>query len=403
MDLCTLEAIRKAQSVLAGVAEHTPVFTSETLSRLTGATVYLKAENLQRTGSFKVRGAFNKVMNLSAAQKAAGVIAASAGNHAQGVAFAASRAGVPATIVMAETASMAKVAATRGYGAQVVLSGRTYDEAYEKARALQAEHGYTFVHAYNDLDIIAGQGTVGLEIARDVPEADVVVVPIGGGGLISGVATAVKALMPGVRVVGVQAKGAPAAYLSHQYGRIQGQDVSRTLADGLAVKAPGDLTFAHIEKLVDEIVLVDEDAIAHAMYLLLERAKLVVEGAGAASVAALVSGATKWPGRRVVALLSGGNIDTGLLARIVDRGMAQAGRYFRLFTRLADEPGALRALLDVVAAQKGNIVAVNHDRLRGDVAPGEAEVSLIIETRDTSHRHALGEALTAAGYSWREV
>ncbi len=403
MDLCTLEAIQKAQLVLAGVAEHTPVFTSETLSRLTGATVYLKAENLQRTGSFKVRGAFNKVMNLSPAQKAAGVIAASAGNHAQGVAFAAARAGVPATIVMAETASMAKVAATRGYGAQVVLYGRTYDEAYEKARALQTEHGYTFVHAYNDLDVIAGQGTVGLEIVRDVPEADVVVVPIGGGGLISGVATAIKALKPGVRIVGVQAKGAPAAYLSHQYGRMTGKDVSRTLADGLAVKSPGDVTFAHIQKLVDEIVLVDEDALAHAMYLLLERAKLVVEGAGAASVAALVSGATKLPGRRVVALLSGGNIDTGLLARIVDRGMAQAGRYFRLVTRLADEPGALRALLDVVAAQKGNVVAVNHDRLRGDVAPGEAEVSLIIETRDASHRQALGEALTAAGYAWHEV
>ena len=282
----TIQAIREAAAALAGVAHATPLDRSSTFSQMVGAPVYLKLENLQKTGSFKLRGAYNKIHLLSETEKKCGVIAASAGNHAQGVAYAASHAGIRSVIVMPETAPLSKVSATRGYGAEVVLAGTSYDEAFARAKQLEQQQGLTFVHAFNDPQVMAGQGTIGLEILRELPELATVVVPIGGGGLIAGVATAIKALAPQVRVVGVQAAGADAMARSKQAGVLTPTAVASTIADGIAVKSPGDATFAVIQQVVDEIVTIDDEAIAAAILMLLERAKLMVEGAGAIGLAA---------------------------------------------------------------------------------------------------------------------
>ena len=393
----TIQAIREAAAALAGVAHATPLDRSSTFSQMVGAPIYLKLENLQKTGSFKLRGAYNKIHLLSETEKKCGVIAASAGNHAQGVAYAASHAGIRSVIVMPETAPLSKVSATRGYGAEVVLAGTSYDEAFAKAKQLEQQQGLTFVHAFNDPQVMAGQGTIGLEILRELPELATVVVPIGGGGLIAGVATAIKALAPQVRVVGVQAAGADAMARSKQAGVLTPTAVASTIADGIAVKSPGDATFAVIQQVVDEIVTIDDEAIAAAILMLLERAKLMVEGAGAIGLAALLHG--KIPLRGPVAcLISGGNIDVNFIARIIERGLVKAGRRVIITTTVVDRPGALQRLLASIAACRGNVLYVHHDRIQHEVPLGQAKVQVSLETRDEEHTAEILSALQQEGY-----
>ncbi|PZN12920.1 MAG: threonine ammonia-lyase [Bacillota bacterium] len=394
-----LPAIREAAATIAGFVHRTPLLGSAAFSELAGTDVYLKLENLQKTGSFKVRGAFNRLARLEPAARGQGVICASAGNHAQGVAMAGARLGIPVTVVMPETAPTTKVVATRGYGAEVVLYGQGYDQAYEKAMEIATARGLTFIHAFDDPLVVAGQGTVGLEILEDLPDVETVVVPVGGGGLIAGIAIAVKEQRPDVRVVGVQAAGAPALVRSFRQGRLETIERARTLADGLAVKTPRELTFRLICRYVDDMVTVSEEEIARAILLLLERAKLVAEGAGAAALAALLHHKVERPGRRTAVVVSGGNIDVNLLARIIERGLLEDGRLIRIKTLVPDRPGALQALLKVIADEGGNILSVYHDRLRHEVALGEAEVELIVETRDAEHMLRIRGALQGGGYT----
>jgi threonine dehydratase len=376
----TLADVEAARERLAGRARVTPVHGSETLSRLTGSRVWLKAENLQRTGSFKIRGAVNKIAQLGERERAAGVVAASAGNHGQAVAWAARELGIAATVFMPQDAPMAKVEATRNYGAETVLGGAMFDDALADAIAAAEETGATFVHAFEDPEVIAGQGTIGLELAAQVPDAQTFLLPIGGGGLAAGVAIALRATRPGIRLVGVQA----------------GKTGHGTIADGIAVKHPGELTMSILDELLDDIVHVEDDAIAEAIVLLLERAKVVVEGAGAASVAALLGGQAG--GADVCALLSGGNIDATLLVSVVRHGLTRAGRYLVLRTRVPDRPGELLKLLELVAAERGNILEIHHFREAFELHVSETGVELTITTRDDEHCRELVAALEARGY-----
>jgi threonine dehydratase len=378
----TLAEIEAARDRLAGHARVTPVYGSESLSRRSGRTVWLKAENLQRTGSFKVRGAVNKVATLDETQRAAGVIAASAGNHGQAVAWAARQLGIKATVYMPQDAPMAKVDATRNYGAETVLAGAGFDEALVEATARAAETGATFVHAFEDDAVIAGQGTIGLELAAELPDVETFLVPVGGGGLGAGIAIALRALRTGVRLVGVQA----------------GKSGRGTIADGIAVKQPGTLTMSILDALLDDLVHVEDEEISEAITLLLERAKLVVEGAGAASVAALLTGKAGGSGD-VCALLSGGNIDPTMLISVMRRGLTLAGRYLVVRTRIPDLPGALVELLELVAAERGNVVSVEHHREGMAVHVAETEVELTVVTRNEQHCARLCDALERRGYS----
>ncbi len=377
----TLADIYAARERIAGHAFVTPVYGSDSLGRLCGRTVWLKAENLQRTGAFKVRGAVNKLATLDDAQRASGVIAASAGNHGQAVAWAARQLGVEATVFMPQDAPMAKVDATRNYGAHTVLAGTGFDEALVEAQARAAETGATFVHAFEDVVVIAGQGTVGLELAEQLPEVDTFLVPVGGGGLASGIAIALRELRPGARIVGVQA----------------GKTGKGTIADGIAVKHPGTLTMAILDELLDDLVHVEDEEISEAIVLLLERAKLVVEGAGAASVAALLAGKAGGSGD-VCTLLSGGNIDATLLISVMRHGLTLAGRYLVVRTRIPDRPGALVELLERIAAERGNVVSVEHHREGMAVHVAETEVELTVVTRNEEHCGELCRALESCGY-----
>jgi threonine dehydratase len=399
----TLQDIKRAQQELQGLVRHTPLYHSPNLSAEYGMPIYLKAENLQRAGSYKVRGAFYKMLNLSEEEKARGVIAASAGNHAQGVALAAQHLGIKATICMPEGAPITKVEATLKYGAEVVLHGLTYDDAFAKAKELAQEHGYTFIPGFDDPYIVAGQGTVGLEILADLPDVSTVFVPIGGGGLISGVAMAIKEQRPDVRIIGVQAAGAPAMYLSHQQGSLVATDSVRTIADGIAIKRPGTLNFACIQKYVDEIVLVDEEEIAHGILVLLERAKLVVEGAAAVGLAALLFGKVKDVAGPVAVVLSGGNIDVNILSRIIERGLVKAGRYVRLTTFVPDRPGGLQRLLAILAQAGANVIEVHHERWLNKVTIGEVEIDLALETKSHGHVDQIMETLRLEGYEVHRV
>ena len=376
----TLADIEAARERLAGRARATPVYGSETFGRLCGSRVWLKAENLQRTGSFKIRGAVNKLTSLGEAERAAGVLAASAGNHGQAVAFAARELGIAATVFMPQDAPMAKVEATRNYGAETVLAGATFDDAMSAAMAQAEATGATFVHAFEDPLIIAGQGTIGLELAEQLPDARTFVLPIGGGGLAAGIAIALRALRPGARLVGVQA----------------GKTGRGTIADGIAVKHPGEVTMSILDELLDDVVHVDDDAISEAITLLLERSKLVVEGAGAASVAAVLQGDAG--GDDICALLSGGNIDATLLISVVRYGLTRAGRFLVLRTRVEDRPGQLLKLLELVAAERGNILDINHRREGPGIAVSETGIELTIVTRDKQHCDELIAALEARGY-----
>jgi threonine dehydratase len=396
----TLADIQKAQAVLREASiPPTPLLYSPSISQMVGETpVYLKAENLNRTGSFKVRGAFYKIASLSQEEAKRGVIAASAGNHAQGVALAANLLGIRAVICMPEGAPLTKVEATRNYGAEVVLWGQTYDDAYQRALELQAAHGYTFVHAFDDHHTVAGQGTIGLEILQELPDVKTVFVPIGGGGLISGTALALKALKPDVRVIGVQAAGAPAMYLSKQNGELTHTEFVRTIADGIAIKRPGKLTWSIIKEMVDEIVLVDEEEIAESILVMLERMKLMVEGGGAAGLAALLNQKVQNVEGPVCVVLSGGNIDVNVLSRIIERGLVKAGRYVRLTTFVPDRPGGLQKLLALVADLGANVIEVHHQRWLAKSTIGEVEIDLSLETRDAGHVQEIISGLKQHGY-----
>ena len=389
----TLADIEAARARIAGLARVTPVYSSETLSRRAGRGVFLKAENLQRTGSFKIRGAVNKIATLSEAERAAGVVTASAGNHGQALALAAREAGVAATVFMPRDAPMAKVDATRSYGAEVVLAGEGYDEA--QALTLErVEAGATPVHAFEDLAVIAGQGTLGLELAEQLESVEALVVPVGGGGLAAGIALALKELRPELRLVGVQAATC-APFAGHEPAGL-------TIADGIAVKKPGELTRALLAGRLDEFVTVTDAEIAQAIVLLLERVKLVVEGAGAASVAALLNGKVAGDGP-VCALLSGGNIDSTLLIEVARHGLTQAGRFLVLRTRLEDRPGALAKLLSLIAAERMNVLAVEHHREGMDLPVTGTEVELTLATRDEEHCAEVLQHLADWGYEAERV
>ena len=394
----TLKDIEDAASGLKGVSHVTPLEHSHTFSTLAGNDVYLKLENLQKTGSFKLRGAFNKIAHLSDEDRLKGVIAASAGNHAQGVAYAAGVHHAPCTIVMPESASLAKIAATQRYGAKVVLAGHAYDDAYATALELQNQYGYTFVHAFDDPQVIAGQGTVGLEILKQLPSVDAVVVPMGGGGLASGLALAVKSVQKNVRVIGVQAANASAFYQSFAAGVLTAVDARATIADGIAVKRPGTMTYELAKQYVDEIITVEEEEIARSMVLLLERNKLVAEGAAASALASVLYQKVTPGIGNVVVVLSGGNVDVTVLSRIIEHGLVESGRYLRLALNLADTPGALRDLLDVFAGLRANVLSVLHRRVGSTISLGETEVEVDLETKDQNHIQSILESLQAAGY-----
>ena len=394
-----LEAIRAAAATIEGVATRTPVFPSRLLSERVGAQVLMKAENLQRTGSFKIRGSYNRIAALGPEERARGVVAASAGNHAQGVALAARTLGVESTIFMPVDASMAKVQATVGYGARIELQGSTFDDAQQAARERAASTGATFVSAFDDEHVIAGQGTMGLELAEQVPDVDVVVVPCGGGGLLAGSALALTALLPDVRVVGVQATGCAAFVRSVQHGQIEEAVRAQTIADGIAVKRPGELTFPLVQRHVHDMVAVTDEEIVEAIALLLERQKLVVEGAGAVGVAALLGGhVPDVAGRRVAVVLSGGNIDLPLLQAVVRRGLTVSGRYLVMRTRILDRPGSLMKLLQLLADERVNLVDVVHHREGLDILVTDTEVELTVETRDAEHAEGLLALLARHGY-----
>jgi len=397
--MLSLAAVEAARERLADVVRHTPMDHSHTFTDWTGAEVHVKLENMQRTGSFKIRGASNRIQQLSPAEKERGVVTASAGNHAQGVALAATRAGVDATIVMPEYAPISKVKATEGYGARVVLHGEDYAAAAEKAHEIEVAEDRTYVHAFDDEAVMAGQGTIGLEIIEDLPDVDTVVVPIGGGGLISGIATAVKGVDPDVRVVGVEAEGASSVADSLRKGERVVLDHVDTIADGIATRSAGAKTFEVIRERVDEVVTVNDREIAMALVALLERSKSLVEGAGAVAVAAVVEQRFDFDeGEVIVPACCGGNIDLNVLQTVITRGLIEQGRFLRIRTVLKDRPGALEHLIEVIAANRANIYAIQHDRASKDVALNAADVELDLETRGHEHVARLVAALEEHGY-----
>ncbi|MHC5258636.1 threonine ammonia-lyase [Streptomyces sp. UC4497] len=394
----TLDDVRGAQKMLSGVARVTSMAHSHHLSQLAGTPVHLKCENLQRTGSFKLRGAYVRIAGLLPEERAAGVVAASAGNHAQGVALASSLLGVRSTVFMPVGAPLPKVAATRSYGAEVRLHGQVVDETLAAAQEYAEQTGAVFIHPFDHPDVVAGQGTLGLEILEQCPEVRTILVGVGGGGLAAGIAVAVKALRPDVKVIGVQAAGAAAYPPSLAAGHPVAIKAPSTMADGIKVGRPGDVPFGLVSGLVDDVRTVSEDALSSALLLCLERAKLVVEPAGASPVAALLSepGAFEGP---VVALLSGGNIDPLLMQRVLTHGLAAAGRYLSLRLRLTDRPGALATLLQVLSVADANVTDVSHVRTDPRLGLTEAEVELHLETKGPAHCTEVGVALREAGYT----
>ncbi len=389
----TLEMIREASEALRDVAEITPIVTSTRLGR----NLYIKSENLQKTGSFKIRGAFNKLRMLSQEEASRGVIACSAGNHAQGVALSATRLGIKSVICMPEGAPILKVEATRGYGAEVVLVPGIYDDAAAEAERLSHEEGYTFAHPFNDPYVIAGQGTIGLEILEQVPDVEQIVVPIGGGGLISGVAVAVKSMRPNVKVIGVQAATVPSMFVSHRSGHITTVKDGPTIADGIHVLTPGDLTFDLVENYVDDIVTVSEDEIAAAIVALLEGPKTVAEGAGATSVAAYIFNRID-TSLKTVAIVSGGNVDITTLSRIITKGMQKTGRIVQITTKLTDKAGNLAHLLTCVAESGANVLDIAHEREDAKTEVNSCVVTMTLETRNNDHVRKLREDLVSHGY-----
>ncbi|MFB6207618.1 MAG: threonine ammonia-lyase [Haloglomus sp.] len=393
-----IDDVRAARDRIEDVVRQTPLDYSHTFSSRTDADVHLKLENFQRTGAFKIRGALNKIRLLSDAEREAGVVTASAGNHAQGVALAATTEGVDAKVVMPEQAPISKIKATRSYGAEVVLEGADYDEAAARAHELEREENRTYVHAFDDYDVMAGQGTIGLEVVEALPDLDTVVVPVGGGGLISGIATAVTAETD-ARVVGVQAEGASAVAESLRKGERVERDRVDTISDGIAVRKAGEKTLPVIEERVDDVVTVTDAETANALVALLERSKTLVEGAGAVPLAALVERAFDYePDETIATALCGGNIDLNVLTTVIMRGLVESGRYLRIRTVLKDRPGALEQLIEVIADARANIYAIQHDRTSRDIEMNAADVKLDLETRGHEHVVELVDALEAHGY-----
>jgi threonine dehydratase len=395
--LLTLDKIYHAAFVLKGVIRETALISAPLIAP--DSEVYLKTENLQITGSFKVRGAYYKMSQLSAEEKKLGVIACSAGNHAQGVALAAKKNGIQSLICIPESAPISKVEATKRYGGEVCLVRGVYDDAYQKACELQKESGATFIHPFNDPDVIAGQGTIGLEIMNQLPDVDAVVVPIGGGGLISGVAFAVKSLNPNCKVYGVQASGAPSMVKALADNRVESLPYVATFADGIAVKCPGDVTYNLCSQYVDEVVTVSDDEIAMAILTLIEQQKMIAEGAGAVSVAAVMFNKIDIKGKKVVCVLSGGNIDVTILSRVISRGLLKAGRSVELVIELSDKPGQLKEISTIIANLGGNVISADHDRSGETTGINACALHVRLETRNHEHIDEIRTAIKEAGFS----
>lgn len=394
--MVTLDKIYHAAFILKEVARKTDLIQAPLLSH--DAALYLKTENLQVTGSFKLRGAYYKISQLTEQQKAAGIIACSAGNHAQGVALAATHQGVHSVVCMPDSAPISKVEATKRLGAEVVLTKGAYDDAYEQALRLQKETGATLIHPFDDDEVIAGQGTIGLEILDQLPDVDAIIVPVGGGGLISGVAFAVKQLQPSVKIYGVQAENAPSMFESHREGHQITLGTVKTFADGIAVKHPGDTTFYMVEQYVDGIVTVSEDEIAAAILAMIEKQKLIAEGAGAVSVAAAMFGKLPIAGKKAVCLVSGGNIDVNILSRVITRGLVTSGRNANLLIALEDKPGQLVGVSEIIAACGANVVGVRHERSDPNMAISSCFLRVSMETRDFEQIAQIRAKLTEAGF-----
>ena len=394
--MLTIDKVYQAQKALKGVARKTDVIYAPKLCD--GVEIYLKTENLQVTGSFKVRGAYYKMSRLSAEEKARGVVACSAGNHAQGVALAAQKNGIKAVICLPDGAPISKVEATKSYGAEVCLVEGVYDDAYNHALALRDEKGYTFLHPFNDEDVIAGQGTIGLELAEQIPELDAVIVPVGGGGLISGIAYTLKTLNPKIKVYGVEAAGAASMKTALENGNLDGLSSVSTFADGIAVKKAGDLTYALCKQYVDDVVTVSDDEIAAAILALMEKQKLVAEGAGAVAVAAAMFGKIDLKGKKTVCLLSGGNIDVTILSRVINRGLAMTGRSCQLTLKLVDKPGQLQKVSAIIAELGGNVTEVLHERSSVGTSVNGCFLRVSLETRNLEHLEEIKATLKDAGF-----
>ena len=395
VNMLTIDNVYRARNVLKNVIRKTDVIYAPKLCP--GTELYLKTENLQVTGSFKVRGAYYKMSKLTAEERARGVIACSAGNHAQGVALGAQKNGIKAVICLPAGAPISKVEATKSYGAEVCLVEGVYDDAYRKALELRDEKGYTFIHPFNDEDVIAGQGTIALELTEQLSDIDVVLVPVGGGGLISGVAYTLKTLNPSVKVYGVQATGAPSMANSVHHGRIEELPAVSTIADGIAVKVPGNLTYEICSKYVDDIVTVSDDEISAAILALMEQHKLVTEGAGAVAVAAAMFGKVDLKGKKTVCLCSGGNIDVTILSRVIQRGLLMSGRTCQMTIELMDKPGQLMAVARVIAERGGNVIEVHHEHSRGGSDVNGCYLRVTLETRNFEHIKEIREALAENG------
>jgi threonine dehydratase len=393
-----LEDLQSARELIRPVLRATPIIESYTLSELVGAEIYLKLENLQRTGSFKPRGAYVHLARRLQGGPLSGVVCASAGNHAQGVAFAARLLGLPATVVMPHNSPLTKIERCRGYGARIVLDGENLEDALARARQIQAEESLGFVHPFADPWVIAGQGSVGLELLEELPEVSTVVVPVGGGGLLSGILIAIKNLRPAVQVIGVQAESASAMTRSWQAGLPLPAERPSTIADGIKVAEVHPLPFSILQRYVDDMVTVPEGEIIHAIVVLMERSRVVVEGAGAAGVAALLAGRIRRPGPKTCVILSGGNIDTNLVAHAIERGLTTDGRYLCLRTRVQDRPGQLNRMLMVLTELKVNILEIRHHREGWDVPIGHVGIELLLETRNQEHSQEVADCLSAAGY-----
>ena len=394
--MLTIESVYRARNVLKEVIRETNVIYAPKLCK--GAQLYLKTENLQVTGSFKVRGAYYKMSCLTDEEKACGVVACSAGNHAQGVALAAQKSGIKAVICLPAGAPISKVEATKSYGAEVCLVEGVYDDAYQKALSLRDEKGYTFIHPFNDEEVIAGQGTIALELAEQIPDLDAVLVPIGGGGLISGIAYAIKTLNPKVKVYGVEAQGAPSMKASVDSGKIETLSSVSTIADGIAVKKPGELTYELCEKYVDEIVTVTDDEISAAILALMEQHKLITEGAGAVAVAAAMFNKVDLQGKKAACILSGGNIDVTILSRVINRGLVMSGRNCHLMIDLADKPGQLKTVTRIIADLGGNVMSVYHERENEHTEVNGCYLRIVLETRNFEHIAQIKQALCDEGF-----
>ncbi|AMA73236.1 MULTISPECIES: threonine ammonia-lyase [Aneurinibacillus] len=400
--MITLDGIRQARAILQPVVRYTPLDYSTTFSELAENQLYLKLENLQKTGSFKVRGAYNKIASLSEEEKACGVVAASAGNHAQGVAFSSTKAGITSTIVMPEGAPLSKVQATQKYGAQVILHGQSFDEALERAFEVQKVSGATFLHPFDDPRVIEGQGTIGLEVLEQLPDVDAIVCPIGGGGLIAGIAAAIKTLKPHVKVYGVEAAACASMAASLSQGQPVLVESTGTIADGIAVKKPGTLTYQLVQKYVDDVFLAEDIEISRVMLYLLERSKLLVEGSSAAALVPLLYRRIPLTNKKVAVILSGGNVDVTFMSRIIEHGLIESGRYIRIATTVHDKPGNLNRLLSILAQEGANVISIHHHRISPRIVPGQAEVELELETNNRAHIERIEKRLVREGYPVNE-